>query len=240
MKLIKIATPVFVLLFLVSCGNKSQKAINNTRNDEIEKAKQDSIEKAKEKERIAWLDSMAVFAWGDAKFGIKEKELSKTKAFSDKNYNQILRESLGLKEGIFHFDFNGKNRGLCSLKISCVHDIDNLDDLISDINVLYNQIKEKYGEPTGVKNSPYSLRKTDIIGSAWIDIAYWNIGSEDNEYGTKHINLSIHKYVGSLYEAFASIHNPRYSKDYKPKTEEDKKREKEHQKAVDEAKEYAF
>ena len=241
---------IITVVLLISCNNSTQQKTDSKSadNDAAYQAEQDWLAKEEEeqaeRERRAWLDSMAVFAWGDVKFGMTEKEVRKTKSLGDKNYKQNLIESLNLNGKILTIipSFDGKRNGLTSLHISSSRHIDYLDELKEDLNTLYNEFRKKYGEPTGVQNSPLSISASDILSKSWTDIAYWNIGSKGGKYGTKHINLHIKEcsYGGGYYEYYIEIHNPNFTKDYKPQTQEDIDKDKEHKKEVDAAKDNAF
>ena len=139
-------------VLLTSCGNNRQPKVepeSNSNDTECQATTQDRIAKEAaeqaERERLAWLDSMALFAWGDVKFGMTEKEVRKTKSLGDKNYKQNLIESLNLNGKILTIipSFDGKRNGLTSLHISSSRHIDYLDELKEDLNTFYGEFKKK-------------------------------------------------------------------------------------------------
>ena len=84
MKKIKIWSMMFfvgmIMAALTACDNKAkqQQPVN------ADKTKQDSITRVKaaeERARLAFEDSVAIYAWGDAQFGMSKKEVLKTAAF---------------------------------------------------------------------------------------------------------------------------------------------------------------
>lgn len=155
MKQITIITGV-CFLFLACNSQQKQTSTSQTQTSEIqlaEEQRQNSLEQAR-------LDSLALIAWGDAKFGMSPKDVENTIAFSGKG-NKVDDWSIIVPfEKRLEFE---RQNNLQELKSISGHFSENelyeivlksltrsaayLDDLISDCYILASKFEEKYGRP---------------------------------------------------------------------------------------------
>ena len=135
--------------------------------------KQTSYDSAKK-----YVDSMNVvrersIAWGDAKFGMSQKEVLNTKAFEgSKVYGNTIsmkyenRQIANVKTSIESFEAQFKMGELYCIEIQSYPQTANyIDDLEKDIMEISSKFEERYGKPT------YSMNKN-------IDIFDFNEGDE--------------------------------------------------------------
>ena len=139
-------------------GNK-----HNDKHEEEVSSEKESIaaSDAKSKYSSEKLDSLALYAWGDVKFGISQKEAKRSEIFkggdkydnslsSDFDYDLALGRGMGLN-GLFHIwgDFIGK--GYSSLEqIRLTVGCSDFDNFLSDVTTIIGRFKDIYGEPNFV------------------------------------------------------------------------------------------
>lgn len=229
------------MLITISCNHKQKeqtespqtKTLTATekRNQEI----QDSLKQVK-------TDSLALIAWGDAKFGMTMKEVLATKSFKggDKYSNSIVMEfgrkrtfikRLGLNK-LTGFETEFKENELTKINIESYDLTANyLDDLVRDCNIFITNFTEKYGNPSYKKNK--------------VNISKFNSG-EEFEYaryqiGDKTITILLgeqSREVKFYYKIY--IENDKFPKKKHVQTEKEKKEEQRRMKEAKEIKENSF
>ena len=220
-----------------------------------EKARQDSIAKAQEEERLqlAFEDSVAIYAWGDAKFGITIKEVLQTKSFSggnrydnsvSMNYQKefAIMDAIGLTSMMSVWaDFGGKsNNELTRIRMYGTHHWNDFDDLVSDIDKLIKEFTKKYGKPDAIQEHYLEMRYVDLDKLKNIDIAQWRIGSGTGTNGTKYITIVTRKTISDAYEYNVDIYNTDFPKEKKEKTAAEIKAEQEAKQLKQDAVENSF
>ena len=147
-----------MMLITISCNHKQKEQTEGTqtktltaieiRNQEI----QDSLKQVK-------TDSLALIAWGDAKFGMTMKEVLATESFKrgDKYSNwivmgyereRIFTSSIGVNN-IASIETEFKENELTRINIESYDLTANyLDDLVRDCNIFITNFTEKYGNPS--------------------------------------------------------------------------------------------
>ena len=182
---------LIITLVLSSCDNSSKKSIDEAKNKEILKMRGDSIMKDEIKK-----DSMSLYAFGDAKFGMSKKEVLKTNEFKGANvYSDELQVSFDKSYiGDKLFDIRAffyKNK-LDKVTIEDIYrSADYYDvDVLPRAQILKDYFTKIYGEPNLTKDIPkcYELKHSDKV-----DIYYWSIGSKEN----KTITITIDEDYGS-------------------------------------------
>lgn len=255
---------IFILvicLFVTSCNNnaKQQEIASQQAAKEAEKAKQDSLAKLQEAEkqaRLAFEDSIAIYAWGDIKFGMNKKEVSKKKElknaiklkdhfFTQYKEMEVLKEALRLNNtpSLTVF-FGGQNYNeVIRVNISGIALWDYFHELTEDINTLISQFKNKYGEPNYLYEFLSTLKYSDLdalnSGNAK-RIAEWSIGSGNGENGVKTICISASKNSSTSYKYDCIITNSAFPKSLQERTQKEIDEEKEHAKRTKEAIDNAF
>ena len=187
-----------ILAALFSCSNNTPKNGSQKTTDYL-----DSIRTADKinQETMQKEDSMAVYAWGDAKFGMTLNETLKTDAFSsaDRYDNSLtlnldntiaLSKSMGLHmwPGVWA-DFEGTDKELSLVRVSINYDSQYATYFAEDLNKIVNEFKSKYGEPERLNNNYKTISVSDIKYGDDIEIAFWMIGSGRGENGTKFITI---------------------------------------------------
>ena len=188
-----------ILAALFSCSNNTPKNGAQKTTDYL-----DSIKTADKinQETMQKEDSMALYAWGDATFGMTMNEALKTDAFnSAERYDNslslnldntiALSKSLGLHMwlGVWA-DFEGADKKELSLvRISSNYDSQYAPYFAEDLNKIVNEFKSKYGEPERLINNYKTISVSDIKYGDDIEIAFWMIGSGRGENGTKFITI---------------------------------------------------
>nr|WP_294470907.1 hypothetical protein [uncultured Bacteroides sp.] len=214
------------LLLTMSCNNnqkvQTKNEISNTPTaTEIRKQEiQDSLKQVE-------IDSLALIAWGDVKFGMSMKEALNTETFEngDKYDNSITMEfnnernfkkTFGLNE-LTNFWGDFTENELTKIRIESYHFTANhLDDLISDCDIFINNFTQKYGKPSFKKDK--------------VNISEFNSG-EEFEYakfqvGDKSITILLGEWdleVNYYYEVL--IENHTFPKKKRIKTEKEKREE---------------
>ena len=230
-----------MMLITISCNHKQKeqtespqtKTLTATeiRNQEI----QDSLKQVK-------TDSLALIAWGDAKFGMTMKEVLATKSFKggDKYSNwivmgyereRIFTSSIGVNN-IASIETEFKENELTRINIKSYNLTANyIDDLVRDCNIFIRNFTEKYGNPSYQKDK--------------VNISEFNSG-EEFEYakyqiGDKTITILLgeqSREVKFYYKIY--IENDKFPKKKHVQTEKEKKEEQRRMKAAKEIKENSF
>ena len=230
-----------MMLITISCNHKQKeqtespqtKTLTATeiRNQEI----QDSLKQVK-------TDSLALIAWGDAKFGMTMKEVLATKSFKggDKYSNwivmgyereRIFTSSIGVNN-IASIETEFKENELTRINIESYKITANrIDDLVRDCNIFIRNFTEKYGNPSYQKDK--------------VNISEFNSG-EEFEYakyqiGDKTITILLgeqSREVKFYYKIY--IENDKFPKKKHVQTEKEKKEEQRRMKAAKEIKENSF
>lgn len=232
----KILLFAFAVLLFSGCNIKNQRQKNQERQDSIarvEKRKQE-VKDSLEQTRI---DSLALIAWGDAKFGMSLKEVLSTNAFkgSDVYDNSISmkyenRKISNTKMGIGTFWAHFEMDELYRIDIQTYNQTANyIDDLETDAMRISNQFEKRYGKPA------YSLGRE-------ISLSDFNEGDEFMyerwEIGDKSIYIQFGEvYSGSEYYYRIAIVNSKFPT--KKDTEEAKKIQEQEQKQKEQEK-YQF
>lgn len=216
------------LLLTMSCNNnkkvQTKNEISNTPTaEEIRKQEiQDSLKQVE-------IDSLALIAWGDVKFGMSMKEALNTETFKGgSRYSDSNRISIGLDtelqlKKIFGFTklyfFGGEFQGneLTRIRIeSSYQTADYLDDLVKDCNIFIDNFTKKYGN---------LLFKKDIV-----NITELNSGEEFEyakiEVGDKCVMILLKKHRTEYkYYYEVLIENHTFPKKKRIKTEKEKRKE---------------
>ena len=230
-----------MMLITISCNHKQKeqtespqtKTLTATeiRNQDI----QDSLKQVK-------TDSLALIAWGDAKFGMTMKEVLATKSFKggDKYSNwivmgyereRIFTSSIGVNN-IASIETEFKENELTRIKIESYKITANrIDDLVRDCNIFIRNFTEKYGNPSYQKDK--------------VNISEFNSG-EEFEYakyqiGDKTITILLgeqSREVKFYYKIY--IENDKFPKKKHVQTEKEKKEEQRRMKEAKEIKENSF
>ena len=230
-----------MMLITISCNHKQKeqtespqtKTLTATeiRNQEI----QDSLKQVK-------TDSLALIAWGDAKFGMTMKEVLATKSFKggDKYSNwivmgyereRIFTSSIGVNN-IASIETEFKENELTRINIESYKITANrIDDLVRDCNIFIRNFTKKYGNPSYQKDK--------------VNISEFNSG-EEFEYakyqiGDKTITILLgeqSREVKFYYKIY--IENDKFPKKKHVQTEKEKKEEQRRMKEAKEIKENSF
>ena len=182
------------ILLLYSCGNGKKKAA------EKQQAYYDSIAKVMklqeiEKNRVK--DSLAVFAWGDAKFGISMSEALKTdafKGFKKDNYNNRITKSYGY-DALFHEVialFNHDKLYRVVLESDMIS-YEKYNTKVPEISEKYKTlISEKYGCPDvsyPIPN-PYTIEK-----GVYYFIYNWDVNNKQIYIAVSNSHILTDRYV---------------------------------------------
>lgn len=237
----KILLLITMMLLIISCNHrpKEQTKIPKTktltatekRNQEI----QDSLQQVK-------IDSLALIAWGDVKFGMTMKEVLVSKAFKggDKYSNSIvmnfkymwdLEKILGLNK-LSSFWANFQKNELTQICIdSSVLTANHINDLIKDCDIFIKNFTAKYGNPSYKKNK--------------VKISEFNSGEEfiyaKYQIGDKSITIALgEERLDILFYYKIYIENDQFPKKKLVKTEKEKKEEQRKRKEAEEIKRNSF
>ncbi len=273
-RLVSTSVVVFSLSLCFNSCNYAEKQqqykLEMARRDSIEKVRRDSIaqkEKERELARIAHEDSLAIIAWGDAKFGMSKKEVLRTKAFAGAEYYSInssnkyssylsmtyekeenLQKTLGLycRPSIrLYFGGNADNEAFCLY-------IDNgtfgekwmyFSKLVDDMKKYIKEFTAKYGEPEEKYSFINDLHFTDLSEGKSKLIAKWIIGDKAGMNGIKNIKIYARSetYSATTYYKYSiEISNIAFPKHPKEKTQQEIQAEKEKERKVKETIENAF
>ena len=222
------------IITLAACNNnskqpqhKSEKSIQNK--DSIER-----INAELRKARLAFEDSVAIYAWGDVKFGMTQKETLQTRAFNGaKKYDYGLAMSganeYAIEKSLHLFTplsvwayFGGeKNNELTKIEISGSTSWEHFSYLTSDLQVLMAKFEVKYGKPKNVFTDLESLKYTDLDKAKTMIVADWKLGSSKSINGTKLIEIEMSTCSETSYEYKITIRNTAYPKLPQKKTKEE-------------------
>ena len=199
---------------LASCESKEQKL----KREVAEKAYNDSVVEANAqkiaKERQAMQeecyriyseqDSLAAFAWGDAKFGMTKSETLRTKAFKggeilDKEYitlpyekESAIAESFHLKSSYVsvYVNFDGQNNNELSwVRIEDKTSVKRAyDDIVYDMGVFIDEFTKKYGTPTSLMEDYKYISCGKLEKDKSILVAQWIYGVKEWETSLKYKN----------------------------------------------------
>ena len=250
----KLVYILFVIsLVLNSCDNGAMKRQAEAK--KAEKMRQDSINREKERVRLAIEDSIAIFAWGDAKFGMTKKEVLQTKSFSgsDRYDNRLsmnyekefaIEQAIGLRGRMkIWASFGGKsNNELSRISIENSYKWIEFDDLVFDVDRFIKEFTKKYGKPDDIQKNYLEMRPRDVDELKNIQIALWSIGSGNGDNGTKYIAVDVNKTFSDLYEYEykISIYNTVFPKEKKQKSAAEIKAEQERAQIEKDAVENSF
>lgn len=228
------------LLLLSACSNNKHK---DKHEEEVSSEKvSTAASDAKSKYSSEELDSLAIYAWGDIKFGISQKEAKKSEIFkggdkyddslsSDIDYELALCRGMGLTGSLNIWgDFIGKGYSSLEqirLSVGC----SNFDIFLSDVTTIIGKFKDIYGEPDFVTNEDMTAYN---LGDKKIDAISWSFNSPHN--GTKYIFGTIKGSGYSYYTFEINISNSKFKrKPTKVELEEEKQRKENERKAVNNA-----
>lgn len=222
------------IIGLIACDSKPQQ-----QQYKVEKSKQykDSIARINtevKKARISFEDSVAIYAWGDAKFGMTQKELLQTKAFNGaKKYDYgfamsganeyAIQQSLHLFTLLSiwaYFDGEIKDE-LTKVEIKGSASWEHFNHLKSDLSKLLAKFKIKYGKPNNVYTDLETLNYTDLDKAKTMIIADWKLGSGKSVNGIKFIEIEMATCSETSYEYKITIHNSAFPKHPKNKTKKE-------------------
>ena len=230
-----------MMLITISCNHKQKEQTESPQTKtltatEIRNQKiQDSLKQVK-------TDSLALIAWGDAKFGMTMKEVLATKSFKggDKYSNwivmgyereRIFTSSIGVNN-IASIETEFKENELTRINIESYKITANrIDDLVRDCNIFISNFTKKYGNPSYKKDK--------------VNISEFNSG-EEFEYakyqiGDKTITILLgeqSREVKFYYKIY--IENDKFPKKKHVQTEKEKKEEQRRMKEAKEIKENSF
>ena len=259
-----------IALFFNSCNyaeKQQQYKLEMAHIDSIERVRRDSIaqkEKERELARIAHEDSLAIIAWGDAKFGMTAKEVLRTKSFGRKdNHINKYPTSTNKYSYSISMDYDKEcrvqnalelyNRPLITIYFGTENEANkihisggssrwqNFSNLVDDMNKYIIQFTSKYGEPeTLYQLDKLDYRDLDRLGvDRGIIIAKWIIGNEAGKNGIKNIEILAFKSSITYYDFTIKIVNTAFPRQ-KEKTQQEIQAEKEKKQKAKETIENAF
>lgn len=222
------------IITLAACNNnskqpqhKSEKSIQNK--DSIER-----INAELRKTRLAFEDSVAIYAWGDVKFGMTQKEVLQTKAFNGaKKYDfglamsganeYAIEKSLHLFTSVSIWAYFGgeKNNELTKIDISESTSWEHFGYLTSDLQKMMAKFEVKYGKPKNVFTDLGSLKYTDLDKAKTMIVADWKLGSGKHTNGIKLIEIEMATSSETSYKYKITIYNPAFPKHPKRKTKKE-------------------
>lgn len=199
----------FVSLLLSGCNINNQRQKSQEYQDSIARVEKRNQEIKDSLEQIR-IDSLALIAWGDAKFGMSQKEALNTHALKGSSvYDNELslplekREIANNKMTICNFDILFKFDQLYRIDIkTCPETANYIDDLEIDAMRISHQFEKRYGKPA------YSFGKE-------ISLSHFNEGDEFMyerwEVGDKSIYIQFGEvYSGSEYYYRIAIVNSKF------------------------------
>ena len=216
------------LLLTMSCNNnqkvQTKNEISNTPTaEEIRKQEiQDSLKQVE-------IDSLALIAWGDVKFGMSMKEALDTETFKrcdkypDSNHISVnyeterqLRELFGLTE-LESFWGEFRENELTKIRIESYYlTANHLDDLISDCDIFIDNFTQKYGKPSFKKDK---VNISEFNSGEEFEYAKFQVGDKSITILLGESNLSVKYYYEVL------IENHTFPKKKRIKTEKEKREE---------------
>lgn len=220
---------LFVTLLLTMSCNNNQKVqtkneISNTPTaEEIRKQEiQDSLKQVE-------IDSLALIAWGDVKFGMSMKEALNTETFKrcdkypdsnrisvDYETERQLRELFGLTE-LESFWGEFRENELTKIRIESYYlTANHLDDLIRDCDTFIDNFTQKYGKPSFKKDK---VNISEFNSGEEFEYAKFQVGDKSITILLGESNLSVKYYYEVL------IENHTFPKKKRIKTEKEKREE---------------
>ena len=252
---------VMIIAFsLCSCNGEAKRqaeeAKKKTRNDSIiaKKLKEKEMEEAK----LAFEDSVAIYAWGDAKLGMTKKDVLQTKAFSgaskyDNSFSMDFDKERALQQsiGLHHWpniwiDFGGKTENeVTCVRINSSYNWKDFNKLIYDIQQIIKEFTLKYGSPDDSYEQLPNLSYRDLDKNRNLDnkrllVAHWNIGSVVGKNGIKYISIYVSPDVDNSYKYEVIIDNTEFPKHPKEKSKKEIQEEKEKERKTKEALDNSF
>lgn len=222
------------IITLVACNNNSKQPQHKPEKSIQNKDSIERINAELRKTRLAFEDSIAIYAWGDVKFGMTQKEVLQTKAFNGaKKYDfglamsganeYAIEKSLHLftSLSIWAYFSGEKNNELTKIDISGSTSWEHFGYLTSDLQKIMAKFEVKYGKPKNVFTDLGSLKYTDLDKAKTMIIADWKLGSGKSINGTKLIEIEISTCSETSYEYTITIRNPAFPKRPKKKTKEE-------------------
>ena len=230
-----------MMLITISCNHKQKeqtespqtKTLTATeiRNQDI----QDSLKQVK-------TDSLALIAWGDAKFGMTMKEVLATKSFKggDKYSNwivmgyereRIFTSNIGVNN-IASIETEFKENELTRINIES-YDLtaNRIDDLVRDCNIFIRNFTKKYGNPSYQKDK---VNTSEFNSGEEFEYAKYQIGDKTITILLGEQSREV-KFYYKIY-----IENDKFPKKKHVQTEKEKKEEQRRMKEAKEIKENSF
>lgn len=222
------------IVTFMACDNKPQRLQPKVDETKHNKDSITRINAEAKKARMAFEDSIAVYAWGDVKFGMTQKEVLQTKAFNGaKKYDYgfamsganeyAIQKSLHLFTSLSIWAYFGgeKNNELIKIDISGSTSWDHFGYLTNDLQVLMAKFEVKYGKPKNVFTDLGSLKYTDLDKAKTMIVADWKLGSGKHTNGIKLIEIEMATSSETSYEYKITIYNPAFPKHPKRKTKKE-------------------
>lgn len=175
---------ISVALLLGGCNIKNQRQKNKEYQDSISKIEKQNQEIKDSLDQMR-IDSLALIAWGDAMFGMSQKEVMSTNAF--KGSSIYSKESISMKwenkqiqntkMTICYFYAEFKMDELYRIDIkTCPETANYIDDLENDVMRISHRFEEKYGSPVFYLDREISI--TDFNEGDEFMYKRWEIGSK--------------------------------------------------------------
>ncbi len=245
-------TFVFVLL-ICSCGGSKKKDMSIEADEELRQlAERRENAYAEEKEEklkaLGGVDSLALIAWGDTRFGMTKKEVINSEAF--KREKEEVEAKLDMDYGDYYTTGPKKGSRLSKLyglytfpeiKAHFKEDelylitietygrnADKIEDLANDCGIFAKEFMKKYGEPDFLRTSVSILD----FSNHQLNIATFNIGAKKIWIGLLEDD--------SKYKYYISIENKTFPKKKHVPTEQELKQMKEQEEKNRELKENSF
>lgn len=215
-----IISSCFYLTACSSCDNseKDREQDLKRRREQIASDKAKREEHTKDLEQKYWYDSLAIRAWGDAVFGMNQKEMNSTRAFGSGHdltlhYGSLERKYIEMADtrfSEFKKTFNlkyatsirgemykGELREITLLSKEVEYD--ELDQLAVEAIKLIDKFKERYESPTKMITK---ISENDFDDNNMLSIARWKFGSKIGKI-KKDIHIYLYRRkVESTYEHY--------------------------------------
>lgn len=241
------------IIILVACSSNSKQPQHKTEKSIQNKDSIDRINAELRKKRLAFEDSVAIYAWGDVKFGMTQKEVLQTKAFKGATKYDFgltmsganeyaIEKSLHLFTSLSIWAYFGgdNNNELTIIEISGSESWDRFNHLTEDLQKLMAKFEVKYGKPKNVFTDLESLKYTDLDRAKTMIIADWKLGSGKSLNGTKRIEIEMNTCSETSYEYRIKIYNPVFPKHPKKKSKKEIDEEKKQAQITKEVVENSF
>ena len=244
--LLPLFTFVFVLL-ICSCGGSKKKDIEvdeELRQLAERKEKAYAEEKEGKLKALGGVDSLALIAWGDTRFGMTKQEVMASKAFKgekekvsetgDDNYSMDYNKTIELeklyglnkKPNIAAY-FKENELYLITIE-SWKYSANYIEDLANDCGIFAKEFMKKYGEPDYLRTTASILD----FSNHQLNIAIFNIGEKKIWIGLMEDD--------SEYQYYISIKNKEFPKKKHIPTEQELKEMKAKEEKNRELKENSF